>query len=169
MTWTKLGDEFGDECWTLTDTAFRLHVEGLCWCNRKMTDGRIEKDDMHRWAKHPGAAGELVSVGWWEDRQDHFKIVHHFGYQRTRAQIARQSIVNSQNGKKGGRPPRTAQPAKTHSVSESVSESHSERDRTGQARTGTAEADKSQQDSSVHGAGYIDRSDELREMYEAEP
>ena len=29
VTWTKLGDEFGDECWTLSDKAFRLHTEGL--------------------------------------------------------------------------------------------------------------------------------------------
>lgn len=168
MTWTKLGDEFGDECWTLTDAAFRLHVEGLCWSNRMLTDGRIDKEDMRRWAKHPGAASELVRARWWEDRQDHYQIVHHFGYQRTRDQIARQSIVNSRNGKKGGRPRHGAQQTKTQSVSESASESQSERDRTGQARTGAAQVDVSQRDRAVHYGGDIDRSDEVREMYEAE-
>jgi hypothetical protein len=29
MTWTKTGDEFADECWTLSDAAYRLHHEGL--------------------------------------------------------------------------------------------------------------------------------------------
>lgn len=41
MTWTKLGDEFADECWTLTDAAFRLHTEGLLWSNRMLTDGQL--------------------------------------------------------------------------------------------------------------------------------
>ncbi len=30
MTWTKLSDDFSDDCWTLSDQAFRLHTEGLC-------------------------------------------------------------------------------------------------------------------------------------------
>lgn len=35
MTWTKVSDDFTDECWTLSDEAFRLHIEGLTWSNRK--------------------------------------------------------------------------------------------------------------------------------------
>ena len=27
---------------------------------------------------------ELANVGWWEDHGQHFQIVHHIGYQRTR-------------------------------------------------------------------------------------
>lgn len=53
MTWTKTGDEFSDECWTLSDAAYRLHHEGLTWSNRKQTDGQLAKDDMVRWAKRP--------------------------------------------------------------------------------------------------------------------
>ena len=34
MTWTKLSDDFGDDCWELSDAAYRLHVEGLLWSNR---------------------------------------------------------------------------------------------------------------------------------------
>lgn len=99
MTWTKLGDEFAEECWTLSDPAFRLHTEGLCWSNRKATDGQLAKDDMRRWARHPDAPEELVSVGWWEDRGGHYQIVHHLGYQRTKDQIAHQSNVNAENAK----------------------------------------------------------------------
>ena len=29
MTWTKTGDEFADECWTLSDAAYRLHLRVL--------------------------------------------------------------------------------------------------------------------------------------------
>jgi hypothetical protein len=97
MTWTKTGDEFADECWTLSDAAYRLHHEGLTWSNRKLLDGQLPKDDMHRWVHHPEAAEELVSVGWWEDRGQHYQIIHQIGYQRTRKQVASQSIANQKN------------------------------------------------------------------------
>jgi hypothetical protein len=97
MTWTKTGDEFADECWTLSDAAYRLHHEGLTWSNRKGLDGRLDKDDMVRWAKRPAAAEELVSIGWWEDHGSHYQIIHHIGYQRTREEIAHQSNVNRAN------------------------------------------------------------------------
>jgi hypothetical protein len=139
MTWTKLGDEFSDECWTLTDAAHRLHVDGLVWSNRKGTDGQLAKDDMPRWAKRPEAAEELVSIGWWEDRGQHYQIIHHIGYQRTAEEIAHQSIVNRANRAKGkARPVRP----KSDSLNESSDESSDERDRTGQARTGTGRAPK---------------------------
>jgi hypothetical protein len=133
MTWTKQGDKFADECWELSDAAYRLHDEGLIWSNRKTTDGRLAKDDMVRWAKRPGSAEELVARGWWEDRGDHYQIIHHIGYQRTAAQIAKQSIANAKNAnrrwsKKG---------APDESSCDSQSDSQCDMDRTGQARTRT--------------------------------
>jgi hypothetical protein len=131
MTWTKLGDEFADECWTLTDAAFRLHVDGLVWNNRKHVDGQLAKDDMQRWTRCPDAAEELVAIGWWEDHGEHYQIIHHIGYQRTREQVARQSIVNAQNRAKGkARPVRP----KDDSSDDLSDESSDERDRTGQDR-----------------------------------
>ena len=86
MTWTKLGDEFTDECWRLSDAAFRLHTEGLCWSNRKHLDGCLVKDDMSRWAHCLKAAEELVDLGFWEDHSDHYQIYAHQGWQRTAEQ-----------------------------------------------------------------------------------
>jgi hypothetical protein len=100
MTWTKTGDEFADECWTLSDAAYRLHHEGLTWSNRKQTEGQLAKDDMRRWARRPEAADELVNIGWWEDHGQHYQIVHHLGYQRTRDEVAHQSNVNRANAEK---------------------------------------------------------------------
>lgn len=137
MTWTKLGDEFGDECWTLTDTAFRMHVEGLCWSNRMLTDGQLAKDEMRRWAHNSEAAEELVSVGWWEDHGTHYQIIHHVGYQRTREQIAKQSLINRSNRSKGKARPVKASPPEVLSdelSDESSNEPTDERDRTGQDR-----------------------------------
>jgi hypothetical protein len=137
VTWTKTGDEFSDECWTLSDAAYRLHHEGLTWSNRKQTDGRLDKDDMRRWAKRPEAAEELVVVGWWEDHGGHYQIIHHIGYQRTKAQIANQSIANAKNANRrwSKKPPKDE--SSDESSSDSQCDSHNDprcdKDRTGQA------------------------------------
>ncbi|POY04853.1 hypothetical protein C3469_04355 [Mycobacterium kansasii] len=109
MTWTKLGDEFADECWTLSDAAFRLHVEGLLWSNRMLTDGQLAKDDMPRWAHHPAAAEELTDRGYWQDCGGHFQIVHHLGYQPTAESVRKVSLANRANAEKrwGKRKPRS--------------------------------------------------------------
>ncbi len=57
MTWSKLSDDFPDDCWTLLDGAFRLHVEGLCWSNRKLLDCRIPNGHLRRFATDGDDAG----------------------------------------------------------------------------------------------------------------
>lgn len=143
MTWTKLSDDFGDDCWRLTDRAFRTHVEGLGWSNRKLLDCIVSKDDVRRFAKHPEAATELVASGYWADLGDAFKIRHHAGYQREREDVIAQQEANRKNGRKGGRPrnkpnptPPDPTPEETHSETDSLSESETERDGTGRAKTG---------------------------------
>jgi hypothetical protein len=133
MTWSKLGDEYSDETWTLSDAAYRLHTDGLVWSNRKLLDGKLPKDDLARCSRRPEAVGELVSVGFWEDQGDHYRIVHHIGYQRTREQVVRQSIVNANNRAQG-----TTRPIRPKDgwSDRSSDRSSDERDRTGQDRQG---------------------------------
>lgn len=150
MTWTKLSDDFPDDCEVLTDAAFRLHVEGLVWSNRKLLNCRIPMGDMRRFAKHPEAVAELLRVGWWETADGDYVIAHHAVYQRDRDAVVRQQAANAKNGAKGGRTagpsrelsPRTATAESTagseslnESLSELTSELTSERDRTGLAGT----------------------------------
>ncbi len=145
MSWTKLSDDFADDCWQLSDRAFRLHVEGLTWSNRKLLDLRLPKADVRRFAKHADAVAELVETGWWSDDGDAYVVRHHAQYQRSREAVLKQQEANERNGRKGGRPrgkPREQaprlDPRETQSVSESVSDSRTERDRTGQVcRSGT--------------------------------
>jgi hypothetical protein len=129
MTWTKLSDDFHDDCETLTDAAFRLHVEGLCWSNKKLLNCQIPKKDLRRFAHDPAAATELVNTGWWTDDGNDYTIRHHAMYQRTREQVVNQQAKNAANGRRGGRPPKTTE---TESISESLSETKTHRDRTGQ-------------------------------------
>ena len=106
MSWPKFSDNFPDDCWTLSDAAFRLHAEALCWNGRKLLDCRIPKDELHRFAKHPEAALELVTEGYWSEDSDHYVIRHHAEHQRSREQAIALQERNRANGQRGGRPPK---------------------------------------------------------------
>lgn len=139
MTWTKLSDDFPDDCCTLSDAAFRLHVEGLVWSNRKLLDLELSKDDLPRWATHPEAVDELVESGYWTDEGQHVLIRHHGCYQRTREQVQKQQEANKRNRAKGrARPVREQANGihETQQVDDSFDDSSDERDGTGQARPG---------------------------------
>jgi hypothetical protein len=162
MSFAKLSDDFADDCWTLSDAAVRLHVEGLCWNGRKLLDCRIPKDDLRRLAKRPEAVAELLAAGWWADDGDGYLIRHHATYQRSRDQVLHQQQVNRENALKGGRPPKPPReraaeirPPQTDSVSGSLSE----RDRTGQARKGSEvrerETDRERQTHIHHEEGEV--------------
>ncbi|QPZ39527.1 hypothetical protein [Paramicrobacterium chengjingii] len=104
MTWTKLSDDFSDECWTLSDAAFRLLVEMLNYSNRKLLDCRIPKDELRRFAKQPDAVAELVSATYVHDEGDSYRVAFHSLYQPTREQMLKIRDRNQKNGRKGGRP-----------------------------------------------------------------
>jgi len=123
VTWTKLGDEFADECWQLSDDAFRTHAEGLIWSNRKHLDGKLDKGEIHRWAKHPEAVTDLVDVGFWEDRNGHFQIIHHQEFQRTAAEWLHQSEVNRANRAKRKPKGRSSNDSSNGSSNESLNSS----------------------------------------------
>lgn len=134
MTWTKLSDDFTDDCWELSDGAHRLHIDALVWSNRKLLNCRISKKDIARWAKrpHPEFISELVECGWWEDDDDAYVIIHHSGYQRTREQVLRQQAANRAAGKRSGR----ERARRRGSVpNDSLNDSLNERDGTGRAWT----------------------------------
>jgi hypothetical protein len=129
MPWSKLSDDFSDDCWELSDAAFRLHVEGLLWSNRKLLDLRLDKDDVRRWAKHPEAVEELVACGWWEDCGDHYRIIHHGCYQRPREAVLAQQERNQKNGQKGGRPkgpPREQAPRNPRRVTQTLTQTETQ-------------------------------------------
>jgi hypothetical protein len=84
LTWTKLSDDFGDQCADLSDAAFRTHVEGLLWVMRRETGGRLTHRDLRRFAESEdavGAAAELVALGWWTTHAHGFTVVHHIEHQ----------------------------------------------------------------------------------------
>lgn len=129
MTWTKLSDDFTDETETLSNEAFRLHVEGLTFSNRKLLDCLLTPQQVQR-LNCSESVGELLDGGYWEQRGDMFEIVHHARYQPTKEDVLKRQRANRENGKKGGRPKaererfqHQSRHRETHSVSNSVSHS----------------------------------------------
>jgi hypothetical protein len=55
MTWTKLPDDFPDDCARaqLTDTDFRVHVEGTIWCMRRETAASSTRSTWSAASKSP--------------------------------------------------------------------------------------------------------------------
>ena len=96
MTWCKLGDEFPDDLAEveLSDTAFRLHVEGLCWTMKRESGGLIRAHELRRLTaiENPETGlKELLDVEYWEtiDQPRGWLIRHHMNHQRTPEQIAK--------------------------------------------------------------------------------
>jgi len=139
MTWTKLSDDFTDDCWTLTDSAYRLHTDGLVWSNRKLLDLMIPKDEVRRFAKNADAIPELIDGGWWTDHGTYFRIEHHARYQREREAVIRQQHVNKENRAKRGQAQAATREVSfkpsNDSLHDSSNDSTYEMDRTGLAGT----------------------------------
>ena len=124
MTWTKLGDEFSDECANtgLSDAAYRTHVEAIAWLYRvERMDLHIPKHLLRRFVGSEdweNAVQVLAALGWWRDRGDHYQVVHH-------EDVIRQSIAAQQakrsRDKKAQADKRRRDEAKSSSVSDGVS------------------------------------------------
>jgi len=102
MSWTKLSDDFGDECAAagLSDSAFRTHVEGLLWAMRRENGGRITQRDLLRFAEAAApelAVAELVAVDFWSAVSEGcWEIQHHMAHQPDPQVIAARRKRDSQ-------------------------------------------------------------------------
>lgn len=136
MTWTKLGDEFNEDCFRLSTDAFRLHTEGLVYSTGKNLDGRLDKARMLRWAFNIDGAAELVACGFWTDEGDHYQIRAHMGWQPTAEQRLAQSMRNKNNRAKAKTRPVKKPQVADESSDELSDELSDDRDGTGRVGTG---------------------------------
>src|SRR5690625_1858471 len=96
MTWTKLGDEFSDDCANadLTDAAYRTHDEAIAFVYRiERMDLRFGKRMVRRFAgsdQYEDGIALLLGLGWWRDHGDEYEIQHH-------ADVIRASIAAQQS------------------------------------------------------------------------
>lgn len=116
MPWVKIDDQFpghpkvGKLAPAWRPLAVFLHINGLCWCNQYLTDGRIPKAIISRLGSEvecleiqaqgiitaQRVADELVAVGLWEEDDEHY-IIHDFSeFQPSRREVqARRRHVNA--------------------------------------------------------------------------
>jgi len=88
MGWVRLDDNFADhpKVIALSDTAFRLYIEGLCYSNRQLTDGFIPNAVYTKLSKNDDAQF-LIEAGLWEDTEGGFLIRSYTEYQPTREKV----------------------------------------------------------------------------------
>lgn len=85
----------------LSDAAFRLYVESLCWCSRQESDGDIPSAAMKRLGR-PKPLAELVSARLLDKRRDGSYSIHDYlAHQRSKAEIAAFRQSRSDIGKGG--------------------------------------------------------------------
>jgi hypothetical protein len=111
MPWVNLDENFPEHPKndSLTDGAFRLHVAGICYCNRQLTDGLIAADKVARLVPRfrQKALDELIDRGLWIrlDTIQCYEIHDFLQWNRSRGEIKehqeRINRVRSEAGKKG--------------------------------------------------------------------
>lgn len=111
MTWVRIDDQMPDhpKVAGLTSDAFRLHITGLCYASRHLTDGDIPRAMIDRWGvRHADrAAHELCSAGLWVEIPTGWRIHDYLEHQRSKAQVEELAEKRRTAGRKGGRPKAT--------------------------------------------------------------
>lgn len=86
MPYLNLDDEFAENNEHLSDAAFRLHVAGLCFSARKLTDGHLTTSQARRLVPGFKAASlrELVNAGAWVEAPGGYQIKNYLKWNRSR-------------------------------------------------------------------------------------
>jgi hypothetical protein len=126
VTWVRLDDQFPihRKVSVLTDAAYRLHTEAICWCARNGTDGLIRRDELATLGQRarPRLVGELVSRGVWHhsghdcDRcvhpADGWVIHDYLTYQPTREEVERERAAKAERQRRWLEKRRNGRPSK---------------------------------------------------------
>ena len=88
MPYLNLDDNFADhpKVDRLSHGAFRLHVAGLCYCAKHLTDGAIPADRPPRLISGYRSTylDELVDQGLWADGGDRYQVHDYLDWNRSR-------------------------------------------------------------------------------------
>ena len=92
MGWVRLDDNFADhpKVIALSDSAFRIYINALCYSNRQLTDGFIPNPVYEIWASRESneePADALIEADLWEVTNGGFLIRSYTEYQPTREMV----------------------------------------------------------------------------------
>lgn len=87
MAWVKLDDRFPrhPKVLGLSDRAFRVFLESLCYCAEQLTDGELPVSVVK--AAPRKAVAELLEAGLLDQEGDVWKVHDYLAYNRTRADV----------------------------------------------------------------------------------
>lgn len=71
----------------LSDGAFRLYVEVICWCSRQETDGRVPSAQLRRLGSRRHG-DELIGAGLLDTISDEYEVHDYLHFQRSAEEIA---------------------------------------------------------------------------------
>jgi len=92
MAWIKIDDSFPDhpKVVGLSDTAFRVHISGLCYCGKYLTDGLIPMQIASRFANNDmSVIVELTNAELWREdvSSNGFRIHDYLAHQTSKDQV----------------------------------------------------------------------------------
>lgn len=108
MTWVKMDDmvpenpKFVD----LSDRAYRIHWDAICYCNRRLTDGHIRRGALRALGATPRYVAELIDAGLWEPSPNGtggYMIHDYLDYQPSKTEVEERRKKRSDAGAKGAR------------------------------------------------------------------
>lgn len=107
MTWIKLDDQFSDhpKVAALSDRAFRLYVQGLCYASRYLTDGLLTSASLLVIRAKPAALAELMDAGLWESSHDEAVTIHDYlkyNPSRSKVEANREAVRGRVTKHRGG-------------------------------------------------------------------
>lgn len=84
----------------ISDAAFRLYVEAICWCSRQESDGHIPASFIRRLGKAK-AVQELVDVGLLDDAVGGYAVHDYLDFQRSAEEITAYRSAKGEAGALG--------------------------------------------------------------------
>jgi len=120
VVWVKLDDGFPEhpKVAGLSDDAFRTHVEFLCYCARRLTDGLIPK----RLAESQAACQELLDAGVWDRGEDGSVWVHDYlDMNPSKKTVLHLRKVRSEAGQRGAEKTNRARSAASAAANDAAS------------------------------------------------
>lgn len=88
MVWTKLDDNFPDhpKIAELSNSAYRLFVDTLCYCGKYLTDGQISEMIANRYGATDDARSLLVA-NLWEKTDTGYRVLDYLDYQPSKVEV----------------------------------------------------------------------------------
>lgn len=102
MSWVKIDDQFTQhpKVHRLSDKAFRVHMDALCYCARFLTDGHVPASYVTG-VRKPVLAELTRDL--WKPVQDGYVIHDFLDYNPSRKQVEEMKTAKARAGRIGGR------------------------------------------------------------------